>query len=386
MDDFFDQFAVRIAKADRERAESRDARSGWRFGEPATRRQVLGWLGGLTAAGTAALVGLRPTPAWAAFCQPPLSDCGSLATHPDCCTPSQACCDVVGRGGFCYDPTTNFCDPICGPLGLAMQCCGPGTAGPTGTRACQATETCCVDATGFATCCPPGQVCVDGGCASCVPCGAHCCPAGQQCCNGTCYDPATFCCSADAAGVAAALAVSTVGPRCGQHCCLSGEECCHDRCTTIGTNDNCFGCDDVCGPGEACCPLPGSDLFFCESLNDIDHCGACNNTCTGTDAACCHEVCINTAFNAANCGCCDCPCDLNKICCDSLCIDPLTDPNNCITCGNVCPPGEVCTRSGCCPPDRACARGCCLPGEECKKGKCKKSKPKKLVAAAASSR
>src|SRR4051794_19080577 len=42
--------------------------------------------------------------------------------------------------------------------------------------------------------------------------------------------------------------------KCRGKCCLSQEDCCNGRCTTIGTPQNCFGCNDTCGVGEACCP------------------------------------------------------------------------------------------------------------------------------------
>jgi hypothetical protein len=347
----FDELAVRSARRQRSRHDGAEAadltppdsssepwigRLSRGVAQPVSRRQALSWLGKMTAVSTAALVGLWPDSAEAAFCQPGLTDCGSLDTHPDCCTSSQACCDVTGRGGFCYDPTINYCDGDCGPIGFDVQCCGPGSAGPTGTTTCLKTEKCCTDTTGFTTCCPPGQFCVARTCTTCPkPCGANCCSAEEDCCNGS--------------------------------------------CTRIGTPTNCFTCGHVCDQGQACCEsFPGSGTFNCQNLNDPNHCGACNNKCTGADADCCHQICINTATNAANCGACDRPCGLNKICCNKVCIDPLTDVNNCIDCGRVCPAGQICTRSGCCQP---CGGGSCCPeGQECKNGKCKK-KPRIAVAA-----
>jgi hypothetical protein len=151
-------------------------------------------------------------------------------------------------------------------------------------------------------------------------------------------------------------------PKCRGKCCPSSDDCCNGRCTTVGTPQNCFGCGDTCGGGEACCPLSGSDLFFCESLNDIDHCGACNNTCTGTDAACCHQVCTNTAFSNVHCGACDNTCPDRTLCCNGACIDHFTDASNCGSCGHVCPTGERCINGSCapvtqcppCPPTSSC--------------------------------
>jgi hypothetical protein len=158
--------------------------------------------------------------------------------------------------------------------------------------------------------------------------------------------------------------------------CPEGQECCHGSCTTIGTPQNCFGCDDVCdAPGVACCPnVPGTNLFFtCQSLNDIKHCGACNNPCTGADAACCNRTCLNTSSDPNNCGCCDCPCLPTEICqgklcvcregltlCEGVCRNFDTDVHNCGSCGNACSGGKTCQEGICaCPSGQTECQGVC---------------------------
>jgi hypothetical protein len=161
--------------------------------------------------------------------------------------------------------------------------------------------------------------------------------------------------------------------KCRDVCCLTGDECCNGRCTTIGTPQNCFGCGDVCGAGETCCcatELPPGVLCNCINLfsDDINHCGACNNQCSGAYDACCGGVCRDLNSDEVNCGECFKDCPGSTICQEGTCLCPsgLTDCGggrclnlqtanaNCGACGHACGSCEHCDNGVCqlpeCPP------------------------------------
>jgi hypothetical protein len=155
--------------------------------------------------------------------------------------------------------------------------------------------------------------------------------------------------------------------KCKGMCCQSGEECCKKTliseggCTLIGTRQNCLACGDVCRADQACCDE-------CRRLDDINHCGRCDNPCQGPDAACCSYggsigICLTTTNDPNNCGCCgpDCACALNENCCNKVCSNPLTDNDNCGTCGTKC--SDLITGSSCVNGSCACPAGYILAAD-----------------------
>jgi hypothetical protein len=110
----------------------------------------------------------------------------------------------------------------------------------------------------------------------------------------------------------------------------------------------------------------------------------CNGVYCDSDQMCCHDACVNTASDPANCGGCDqacapkgdscqgggctcaggSACSGASTCCPGLgCIDTTSDPFNCGVCGHACNPGETCSGGQCgCNGGPACSSLCCASG------------------------
>ena len=97
--------------------------------------------------------------------------------------------------------------------------------------------------------------------------------------------------------------------------------------------------DAGCSAPNMLCDV-GSDAGpVCIDLkNDVNNCGKCGATCTGTGATCLAGMCACTGTLFAYCA------DQGG------CIDVSNDVNNCGACGNVCDPNQF----------NNCAAGVCV--------------------------
>ena len=159
---------------------------------------------------------------------------------------------------------------------------------------------------------------------------------------------------------------------------LNGADCngrIEDGCeTTLGTNQNCGGCGDVCPAGSICeagkCTSCKPDEVFCFNRcvnlkNDPNNCGACSNWCSpnpagfppppprmayGCNDGTCNHLQCNTDWA-----------DCNNDRTDGCEVNVRRDPKNCGDCGKECAAGEACINGTCqCDPGPS---GCdCMPG------------------------
>ncbi len=110
---------------------------------------------------------------------------------------------------------------------------------------------------------------------------------------------------------------------------------CDNDCTALPHVDPArVGCQSgVCSLGGACQPgwADCSSVPGCETdLSTSNHCGSCNNVCSGATALCTvdgsgHHVC------AAACS------ALTPDLCGTQCVDLRNDPTHCGSCANACP-------------------------------------------------
>ena len=113
-------------------------------------------------------------------------------------------------------------------------------------------------------------------------------------------------------------------------------------------------CANNCVFPGACCGSPARCL---DVTGDPNHCGRCDNVCSG-GTRCVGGVCQCPGANG--------PCAPGTLCCPKVgCRNPLTDSQNCGACGQACPDGENCTAGRC-----GCRGATCKPGEICCGGKC----------------
>src|SRR5690606_20529818 len=156
------------------------------------------------------------------------------------------------------------------------------------------------------------------------------------------------------------------------------------------------------------CETEFGQFKFCDALDSVSNCGACNNACPDgascVEGACvcpgdqvdCNGECTDIASSFVHCGGCNqlCSCDLdifplrvgceNGSCqmvespdgrvayCDGVCVDLVTDPNHCGACGNVCEDDAICVNGecGCGDGERSCGEECCPDGQLCCGGVC----------------
>ena len=127
--------------------------------------------------------------------------------------------------------------------------------------------------------------------------------------------------------------------------CPKGMTLCNEtHCADLNSDESaCGSCGNICAPGYSC-------------LNGTCACLAGETSCSG--------MCVNTEFDANNCGKCGISCDLSagqfcsngtcvcttgNIACNGTCIDKGFDDNNCGKCGNACPSGLFCSVGTCWP-------------------------------------
>jgi hypothetical protein len=186
------------------------------------------------------------------------------------------------------------------------------------------------------------QIVLETGCSTDSCGGGACTQSSGYCTHATAYTCCSGRCDGDSCGS------GLWGPCSGMFGCFSGQ-CQNGYCQ--------------CAPGELQC---GARCF--EPMDDEQHCGSCDNTCTGGklcnqgNCECpqgtteCNGTCVSLATDEQHCGMCNDPCRADMVCsgscvcpgmlmdCNGACIDTRMDPNNCGACNNVCDPGsEVCT-------------------------------------------
>jgi hypothetical protein len=123
--------------------------------------------------------------------------------------------------------------------------------------------------------------------------------------------------------------------RSGGRCERSGDCCKGGRCR----NRKC-----VCKSNHEDCDGDGR----CENLlNDLAHCGECNNLCR-FGGVCCDGGCALLDSNENNCGACGNACAAGELCCTGVCTDTATSNDHCGACDNPCfQPTELCDGGQC---------------------------------------
>src|SRR5690606_34017362 len=94
------------------------------------------------------------------------------------------------------------------------------------------------------------------------------------------------------------------------------------------------GTGGACSPTELCCDTNGTESCI-NPLADLQHCGACGNTC-GQNQICTGNGCACSAGYG------DCDGDP-----DNGCETNLEDSANCGACGNTCLEGTSCDGQQC---------------------------------------
>ena len=232
--------------------------------------------------------------------------------------------------------------------------------------------------------CPTGTTLCSGACinlqtdsANCGSCG-HTCLSGQECiaggckcpdisCKGTCVDSQNDPNNCGGCGIACAKGLvcssskcvcpGTFQIPCNGKCCPEGQACNGDSCSCpVAGQKLCTGDNYCCGgPGDLssqeCCVGYGGLSYCTDTSDDFEHCGSCNNDCTGKvtgeNAGCYHGVCGN-CYDDSSCT----NADPLAICCITkgmrMCTNSQTDPLNCGGCGIGCTPGiEACCGGAC---------------------------------------
>lgn len=225
------------------------------------RRRALRLILGALAGGGLASLSARRAAAWDVACPPGFGDQGR-------CPRLEQCCQTVGGGFCCADPT-----PVCcAPANRSDKCCQSLKACCTlagGADCCPGNQECCAVGMGATlACCPPERpVCCGFGIPGLVD--DLCCPTSKQCCpfpaplgNGCC-PPNQVCCP--------------LGLVFG--CCLPFFVCCPPG---LGGPPPCCPPErPVCCPGfccpaarPVCCPNPGGPPVCCRPGEICDN-GVC---------------------------------------------------------------------------------------------------------------
>src|SRR5579862_3013462 len=129
------------------------------------------------------------------------------------------------------------------------------------------------------------------------------------------------------------------------NCCVTGIIC-NTAILQFCVNGSC-----TCITGSTFCPNAGfGGGPLCAFLQtDINNCGFCGNSCTGT-ATCCSGMCVDVLTTGAinNCGKCGNVCTgINPTCCNGFCTDLSSDLANCGACLHSCGQGQLCCGSMC---------------------------------------
>lgn len=175
-----------------------------------------------------------------------------------------------------------------------------------------------------------------------------------KCENGRCVCPATL-------------------TTCPQNC-LNNANASPDTCKCIDTNvdrNHCGKCDNACsGTTSECCSGSCADLY-----SDVKNCGACGKACADGEA-CCNGTCTKIKDQANNCGGCNVRCGGSETCCGLACVETKSDNNNCGACGNKCGDGKSCCEGKCIDTNvdlsncGSCGRACTGNADTCCAGDC----------------
>lgn len=177
-------------------------------------------------------------------------------------------------------------------------------------------------------------------------CGNYmCCAAGRTSCGSYCADLAFDPDNCGTCGNACAAPGPNEEGMCfyGQceYACVAGAVYCNGTCTFLDSDaDNCGACGDVCPVGQSC--LGG----VCQD-DDPGHCtpycpeGWCGGDCCGGTCGCpsgtyCES---NWCYDDGSCA--------SGTLCNGVCVNLAFDTANCGGCGIVCRPGEVCSGGVC---------------------------------------
>ncbi len=222
----------------------------------------------------------------------------------------------------CDDTIIQAFEGSCSDCGSRYCCNGQCTDILSDVNACGSCEIVCKE----------GQLCQNGRCKT--PAGSACDKGcgDNACCGDTCVDlwnDSAHCGSCDEA-------------------CVTGQICQNGHCTT-----KCLcGEGEVCDANGACVPSCGGEACAkdalccnesCVSRNAKDHCGTCENACSGETPVCFDGTCV------AQCN--DTP---TMMACQGECVDTASDDHNCGECGHVCEPGTTCQQSECVCRPRTC--------------------------------
>jgi hypothetical protein len=287
------------------------------------RRRALKVFAGAIAA--VAFPSLRPTPAAAIICNPPLRHCDCPAAnglfYRWCCAPNQDCkCTPPPDGGAgCECKPEYKCGGICCEAGGACAdadlefCCEKGTRvcrGKSTVSCCKPGEACC-----NGRCCDKaGDRCYKGKCGKCPrkktkPCGDNCCEKkGEECCGGNCCNKKTEKCCFD------------------DHCCPKKKTCCGTDC--CGENEECCNKNHCCAEGKTCCG---------------DTCCDKGKTCVESSggSSCCPNARVLRTPGGVVC------CPSGSVASGDRCC-PSSNPN-CQTCDPPCNAAEYCNYGYCVP-------------------------------------
>lgn len=222
-----------------------------------------------------------------------------------------------------------------------------------------------------ATCgsCTGGKICYDGECR---------CPATQKDCNGICTTMGTNEDCSDCGDVCPTGGSCQAG-RCG---CPSGQVDCDGICAELGTDANCSDCGDVCVGTKKCTNKKCVAQVDPECLPTVP-CVSDDDCVSGSR---CNEAITPPACQKLYCGGFGTACSK-----DYFCLSMLCDDNQCVhdcssrqcgpdavygeSCGTCsrgwhCEAGEcICTGNNCCNEDIQCAGGKCTDGV-CVIGQC----------------
>ncbi len=289
------------------------------------------------------------------------TDCGRCGRRCSYANAAGVCTAGVCSLGACESGYTN-CDgnPTNGcetrTVDSASNCggCGRGCAGANPTCANGQCGTGC-PGMGQTRC---GATCVDTltdneNCGMCdLRCGTA--PNGQnRCTNGTCRlscNPGFADCNgAVVDGCEVQLGTTQNCGSCGNACSGTTPVCDTSFLDAMGRPS----CRNACAGGTEQCMLPGSSTVICaNTMNNPQHCGACNTPCApgANQSAVCASLTCNRACTS---GFADCNGNVSD-----GCETQLNSITNCLACGTMCSFANAAAACG----SGGCAMGACNSG------------------------
>ncbi|GFP82071.1 hypothetical protein PHJA_000350400 [Phtheirospermum japonicum] len=73
----------------------------------------------------------------------------------------------------------------------------------------------------------------------------------------------------------------------------------------------------------------------------------CGHFLGGGNATCCSGKCVETGFDASNCGACGKTCSFREVCCRGECVNLDYDKRHCGFCNNMCKIDGACVYGIC---------------------------------------